>query len=201
MIDSTMLPLVLVVLVVVLAIAMLVVALTLALSTRRFARYAEYTAVETSKHAAATARLAEATQRAEVAGVMPVLGLRIFNAPTEKEGALRFEVKNAGLGPALNAQCKVEGLGVTSEVWESPALGPGEWLGRPEEAQVRYSSVIDSKRPPISEAEIPRVKVSYEDVQGNSYESLFVCRHPVVVGPDGAVQGRLAFRRIQKEAG
>ena len=201
MIDSALLPFVLVVLVVVLAIAMLVVALTLALSTRRFARYAEYTAVETSKHAAATARLAEATQRAEVAGVMPVLGLRIFNVPTEKEGALRFEVRNAGLGPALNVQCQVEGLGVTSEVWESAALGPGEWLGRPEEAQVRYRSAIDSKRPPSTEAEIPRVKVSYEDVQGNSYESLFVCRHPVVVGPDGAVRGRLAFRRIQKEAG
>ena len=199
MIDSATLPLVLIVLVAILAIAMLVVALALALTARRFARYAEFTAMETSKHAAATARLADATHRLEARNIMPLLGLRIFNAPIEKEGTVRFEVVNAGLGPALNVRCQVEGLGITSETWQSPALGPGEWLGRPQEAQVKYSCAIDGKNPPNSEAEIPRVKASYEDVLGNSYESLFVSRHPIVAGADGAMQGRLAFHQLQKE--
>ena len=183
---------------VVAAIAIFALALALVTATRRFARQAEYMAVETSKHAAATSRFAEVTKERSDREVMPVLGLRVLDVPLGKEGAVRFEVKNAGLGPALNVQCSVEGLGVTSGVWQTPALGPGEWLGRPEAAQVRYTSGINGDREPASEAEIPHLKAAYEDVLGNSYESLFLFRHPVGQAADGAMQGRLVFRRIEK---
>ncbi|MBI4308682.1 MAG: hypothetical protein HY684_07750 [Chloroflexi bacterium] len=180
------------------AAAIFILAVALVITTRRFAHQTEYMAIETSKHAAATSRLAEAAREQSSREVIPVLGLRALDVPLGKEGAVRFEVKNAGLGPAMNVRCCVEGLGITSEVWQSTALGSGEWLGQPEAAQVKYTSGINGGREPASEAEIPHLKASYEDVLGYSYESLFLFKHPPGPAADGSMQGRLTFRRIER---